>query len=156
MNTVTNTPRPGFTSHIDPRTQDTTYIPCLGATGHRGCGGVRGTCDGCGQWVVKTDKGRILDMTTVEPYHTACWAPSHVCDAQRAAGHAEAVAARIASGEIMKGATVVVVKGRKVPVGTVGRVVWLGEDGWGKARVGFVTDDGVKHFTAAVNVEATP
>ena len=49
-----------------------------------------------------------------------------------------------------KGAKVRVVKGRKVPVGTVGTVFWLGAGNYGE-RVGIVDRDGVKHWTAADN-----
>lgn len=62
-----------------------------------------------------------------------------------------------------EGRAVTVVKGRKVPVGTTGTVFWYGPDryapapSWGppKMRVGFTTPEGVKHFTAASNVEVT-
>lgn len=53
-----------------------------------------------------------------------------------------------------RGATVKVVKGRKVPVGTEGEVFWLGDKGWGYS-VGFKTVEGDKHFTAVTNVEST-
>jgi hypothetical protein len=56
---------------------------------------------------------------------------------------------------VQVGKTVKVVKGRKVPVGTVGRVFWMGEDQYreGQMRVGIATADGSKHYTAATNVE---
>ncbi len=52
-----------------------------------------------------------------------------------------------------KGRTVKVVKGRKVPVGTVGECFWMGSNDFG-ARVGIKDASGNKHFTAASNVEA--
>jgi hypothetical protein len=52
-----------------------------------------------------------------------------------------------------KGRTVKVVKGRKVPVGTVGECFWVGSNDYG-ARVGIKDATGTKHFTAASNVEA--
>jgi hypothetical protein len=41
---------------------------------------------------------------------------------------------------VRKGKTVKVVKGRKVPRGTVGKVIWVGDGRWGK-RVGLATSD---------------
>jgi hypothetical protein len=60
----------------------------------------------------------------------------------------------------LKGAKVKVVKGRKVPVGTTGEIIWYGETQYGM-RVGLVADtaDGEKSgdplWTAADNVEVT-
>ena len=58
---------------------------------------------------------------------------------------------------VQVGKNVKVVKGRKVPVGTVGRVFWMGDDKFtpGQIRVGLVTADGAKHYTAATNVEVS-
>ncbi len=55
----------------------------------------------------------------------------------------------------LRGRIVKVVKGRKVAKGTEGEVFWVGEDRFhhGAQRVGFKTDAGDKHFTAAGNVE---
>lgn len=56
-----------------------------------------------------------------------------------------------------------VVKGRKVPIGTTGRVTWMGiwryskgPDTWGLStvvRVRITTEDGEKYFTDVKNVE---
>lgn len=51
-----------------------------------------------------------------------------------------------------KGRFVRVFKGRKVPIGTQGRSFWYGQSAYGY-RVGFITQDGQKFFTAADNVE---
>ena len=141
--TTAPTKRPGFTT-----TRENGYTvsaPCLGAN-HKDSA-VIGTCDGCGWPVAKTDNGRILDMTTGSrgQRQIACWSHCH------AANRAE----KIASGEIIKGATVVVVKGRKVAHGTTGTVTWVGLDSWGKPRIGFRTPEGESIFTAASNVTAT-
>lgn len=55
--------------------------------------------------------------------------------------------------EPRKGRTCRVVKGRKVPVGTVGECIWIGEGRYG-ARVGIKDASGQVHWTAASNVEA--
>ncbi len=48
-----------------------------------------------------------------------------------------------------------VVKGRKVPKGTQGRLFWVGQTRFGK-RVGFNDATGTTHWTAATNVEVIP
>ena len=128
---------------------------CFGAN-HRDSA-VIGTCDGCGWPVAKTDTGRILNMTFSDrgARQIACWSQGHECNTEAAAAYAASRAAKIASGEIVKGATVTVVKGRKVALGTTGTVTWIGEDSWGKARVGFRTAEGESVFTAMSNVTAT-
>lgn len=68
----------------------------------------------------------------------------------------EARAAAVAKGEIAKGQTVEVFKGRKVPVGTTGVIFWVADafDGAGITRVGFKTEAGEPHFTDVANVRA--
>lgn len=44
-----------------------------------------------------------------------------------------------------------VVKGRKVPIGTTGKVFWVGETQWGR-RIGFKDSKGETHWTAIGNV----
>ena len=61
-----------------------------------------------------------------------------------------------------KGRTVKVVRGRKVPIGTVGVVFWAGIDGYGTQKIGIATSDRKDAsgryidavFTAAKNCEA--
>lgn len=62
--------------------------------------------------------------------------------------------------EVGKGKLVKVFKGRKVPIGTVGRVIWIGESTFGKGRfakttvrIGIKDAADVVHWTAADNVE---
>jgi hypothetical protein len=55
----------------------------------------------------------------------------------------------------LKGSTLKVVRGRKVPVGTVGVCIWNGEGkkaAWGR-RVGIKDSDGEVHWTAEKNCE---
>lgn len=53
-----------------------------------------------------------------------------------------------------RGKAVRVIKGRKVPAGTAGTVIWYGEGRYGP-RVGIKDPGGEVHFTAASNVEVT-
>ena len=150
--TTAPTNRPGFTATREHGY--TTSAPCYGAN-HRDSATI-GTCDGCGWPVAKTNDGRILNITHSDrgARRIACWSHGHECNPEIAAARAAARAEKIASGEIIKGATVVVVKGRKVAHGTTGTVTWIGEDAYGKPRVGFRTDSGESVFTAASNLEA--
>jgi hypothetical protein len=53
------------------------------------------------------------------------------------------------------GRNVVVVRGRKIPKGTKGRVFWFGPDRFSRGnRVGLETVEGERFFTSADNVEA--
>ena len=54
--------------------------------------------------------------------------------------------------EPKKGDRAVVVKGRKVPKGTVGVIIWEGSNQYGP-RIGLKDDDGKVHWTATSNVE---
>jgi len=149
MSTVT---AKGFTAHTGDAAR---YAPCLGQNHHDAA--KIGTCDGCGLEVAKTETGRILNIVTRGDVtrKVACWSKGHDCDPERAAWYAAHRAELLASGELVKGQTVTVVKGRKVPVGTTGTIVWVGKDSWDKTRVGIRTADGEMVYTAASNVEVS-
>ena len=51
-----------------------------------------------------------------------------------------------------KGKLVKVFKGRKVPIGTTGRIFWIGDGTYGE-RVGIKDDKGETHWTASSNIE---
>ena len=57
-------------------------------------------------------------------------------------------------GVIVKGQTVTVAKGRKVPLGTTGVVFWTGTDSYDTVKAGFRTADGEKFFTAVSNLKS--
>lgn len=87
----------------------------------------------------------------------------HYCDDTMVKIHQEELhnkavqlAAALANGEIVKGQTVEVFKGRKVAIGTVGVVFWVAAepDKFDTIRVGFTTATGEKHFTNIANVRA--
>jgi len=73
---------------------------------------------------------------------------------RKAAADLSRVAAAQRDGRIIKGVTVDVVKGRKVPVGTRAEVTWIGDGGYGP-RVGLLID-GEKVYTALSNVAVAP
>ena len=84
-----------------------------------------------------------------------CWSSDfHVCDTGRSA-HVELVSAyNEANGAILKGTEIVVVRGRKTPIGTEGVVFWLGEDNYGKAKAGIKDAEGNTIWTAVSNLSA--
>jgi hypothetical protein len=130
------------------------YAPCNGI--NHSDGGEIVKCDGCGVEVGKRPDGKLFPIRHVGFYQArkiSCWQGTHRCDPALAALVAAEKAAAIASGEIVKGATVVVARGRKVPKGTTGVVFWTGTDAFDKPKVGFCDAAGVTHWTAASNVE---
>lgn len=56
--------------------------------------------------------------------------------------------------QLTRGKHVVVIRGRKVPIGTCGTLIWVGEGDWGP-RVGIKDAAGNVHWTAASNVQVT-
>lgn len=154
---MTTMTRPTFTAVRDDYGDQ--WKTCRGAN-HKDTGRL-GICDSCGAEVVQVQKDGqrpyLVDTHLAGFYATVtfyCWR-KHTCDPERVERYTAAKTEHIARGEIIKGARVTVVRGRKVPKGTVGTVIWLGEDNWGKARLGLRTDDGETHWTAASNCEVT-
>jgi hypothetical protein len=84
------------------------------------------------------------------------WKAKNLAEAKAAADRA----AEIEAATIRVGKTVEVVRGRKVAIGTVGKVFWIGDTTWGK-KVGIALDDAKNAsgrytnvaFTAIGNVE---
>jgi hypothetical protein len=107
-----------------------------------------GTCDACGASVTRTHRGSIVEQGRY------CFANAHLCDPAMVEMRANETAAKVESGEVVKGATVVVARGRKVAKGTTGIVRWLGEDSYGKARAGLAVEgtQGLV-YTAASNLD---
>lgn len=101
--------------------------------------------------------GATVDATPEVLAAYAAWCQR--VDAERRAAEAAREAATPRFGK-----TVRVVKGRKVPVGTVAEVFWTGRNGfnrsrWGRneiERIGLRLPDGSKVFTDASNVEVVP
>lgn len=130
--------------------------------------GKRFACRGCGEEVffdVNRNGVRYLAERAGQVYEGGVgrWKQPHRHTAEAVARWEEItrqaqerLAQAIANGEIVKGQTVEVFKGRKVPKGTVGVVFWVApeEDGYGVVKVGFTTAEGVKHFTNIANVRA--
>lgn len=143
-------PRPRFIAD-DSHAQ--VAVPCYG-TNHRDSG-VSGHCSACGAPVARKDNGAMYPIVrrgTYSARQMACWSGRHECDPDRVVAHTAATERSIARGEIVRGAPVRVVKGRKVAIGTEGVVFWTGESAYGP-RLGLRTADGTRHFLAAANVE---
>lgn len=113
------------------------------------------THDRCGAEVVRREDGRIFDVELSGFYQArkfSCYHGDHTCDAAGVAAADARRAKAAADGEITKGATVEVLKGRKVAKGTVGVVKWIGNTGYGE-RVGMAVEGNPGLvYTAATNV----
>lgn len=138
-----------FTRDADP-----VSVPCCGI--NHSDRGTSGHCDSCGVAVAKRDDGKVFDIQLRGSYNArkmACWGGTHRCDPERIVAHQAQRELLIERGVIVKGLVVEVFKGRKVPVGTVGMVRWIGTDSFGGQRVGLVVDgtDGLV-YTALTNV----
>lgn len=133
---------------------------CRGAN-HSDMGDV-GWCGECGQLVARVDKpGQpkfLANTHHAGQYQTLtyyCFS-RHECDPERKVAYLAELDRKIAEGQIIKGAEVEVYKGRKVPVGTIGVVRWMGIDQWGNERVGLsVAGQDKLVYTAKSNVRST-
>lgn len=108
-------------------------------------------CERCQAKIVQLKNGRLVGTMDLPRYF--CWSPSHVCDPGMVEWVAQQRAAQLSSGEIVKGQTVKVVRGRNVPKGTQGSIFWTGSSAYGK-RVGIRDENGKSWFTYEKNVEA--
>lgn len=102
-------------------------------------------CDSCKGTGHISCQGKPIDILNVFPMS------QEYCDAVEVMNRASKKYRTVQ--EIEKnprGHTVRVVSGRKVPIGTIGRVFWVGENQWG-VSVGIETPEGRK-FTAITNV----
>lgn len=85
--------------------------------------------------------------------HQAAEAAKRREAAEKARAEREAMEAEWEAATPRKGKTVKVVRGRKIPVGTVGTCIWYGEGQWGY-RVGIKVEGSEEPlWTAASNVE---
>ena len=134
------------------------FVQCIG-TNHSDDAQVA-NCDKCHEdvlLIIRAGKPkRVLNDTRVGlNLKFRCWGSDfHVCDTGRSA-HVESVKAyNEANGAILKGTEVVVVRGRKTPIGTEGVVFWLGEDNYGNANAGIKDAEGNTIWTAVSNLSA--
>lgn len=90
--------------------------------------GLAGFCDDCGAAVLQAAKGQLTDPGRNSKGNQVfqCWLTHH-CDPRLIETRALRDAETLISGRFPKGVEVEVFKGRKVPVGTVGIVKWVGE-----------------------------
>lgn len=127
------------------------------------------TCRYCGrpvEWCTSKAGNRYLAEAAAiyneDGRHIKTIYPAHQCQAtpeERAAvdqAQQAATAEALAKGEIIVGQQVVVAKGRKVPVGTTGTVVWVArfEDGYGVIKAKVEQADGTVFSTNIKNLAA--
>jgi hypothetical protein len=87
-------------------------------------------------------------QVTIDPEQAAMW-KAHLAEAARKKAEAEAEEERLT---VRRGKEVVVVSGRKIKIGTVGRCFWVGQTKFGWS-CGMELADGSKVFTALHNVK---
>ena len=89
--------------------------------------------------------GATVDATpeVLEAYRV--WRDRKDAEARKLAAEREAATVRM-------GRSVRVARGRKVPIGTIGDVFWMGQNQWG-LRCGIRDADGKTHWTAAKNLD---
>lgn len=128
----------------------------------------RGTnCRYCGrevEWLVSKAGKKYLAETapiynedgrqikTIYPAHRCQVTPEQRAEIDQQAKQAHAAA--IESGEMVKGQTVVVAKGRKFPIGTEGTITWIAshEDGFGVIKVRVQKNDGEQFYINIKNL----
>jgi len=118
---------------------------------------VRTVCSDCGSNVQKSitkENKEYLSNGSRSSIHGGTFATAHRCDLWVAQGLIEAgyQSREIARGEVISGATVKVIKGRKVPVGSIAKIFWIGDSDYGFS-VGLILENGEKTFTALKNIE---
>jgi hypothetical protein len=106
--------------------------------------GYKAICDNCGASVVRWVDGndKVKWHTNAGDQHY-CFNNRHECDPAAVEFHQRKMECYI-----RKGIEVRVIRGRKVPKGTTGKVFWvaLEADEWGVKKAGFVTESGEKIF----------
>jgi len=123
---------------------------CSGA--HHNDSGKVIRCEACGREIVKAKKGKINAKPFGNGFIFTCWSEPHICEDANVEGWTSWKNCRIAQGDIVAGQIVIVIKGRKVPIGIVGEIRWIGEDSYGKVKVGIWSNEEM-FFTALSNVE---
>lgn len=124
-------------------------------------------CDQCGERVAKAESkdGKTFTAEFInwsgDEGGNKTFLKGHRCHEDQVARHADTKAVLLSLGYLVKGQEVVVVKGRKVPLGTTGIIFWTAVDngfayGDGTVtRVGFKDAQGTAYFIDAKNVIAT-
>jgi hypothetical protein len=85
-------------------------------------------CKGCGTHLARRDDGKLFGVrryTTEygnERFAYSCYAPTHKCDPERAKRYHEAAQRDIDAGEMVRGQSVIVARGRKIPKGITGTI----------------------------------
>jgi len=117
-------------------------------------------CKGCGTHLARRDDGKLFGVrryTTEygnERFVYSCYAPTHKCDPERAKRYHEAAQRDIDAGEMVRGQSVIVARGRKIPKGITGTITWVGESDWGpRARV--QPQSGDAFFIPTKNLDVT-
>lgn len=140
---------------------------CLGLNHrHHTEGWTQTNCNKCGKTVGKDNgTGRLYAVSYgrgesgFEYTAAVCWKAHTHTDVEVEAWTiymASVATAAHAEGKVIKGDTVEVYKGRKVPVGTTGIIRWMGKDGYDNERVGLsIPGEDKLIYTALSNIRLT-
>jgi len=113
-------------------------------------------CSNCGTRIHKAYSkagNSYWGETPRSSIHGGTFSPAHDCSLYAENDSSLNFQARaIAAGEMIVGQTVEVVKGRKVPKGTISKVLWYGWNGFNES-VKLSLPDGTEVFTNVANVE---
>jgi len=114
-------------------------------------------CDTCkaSVYLVQRDGKTYKVVDDVYPTDTYfCFAQAHACNETSVEFYKFWDAYYEANGKIVKGTEVVVVRGRKTPIGTEGVVFWLGKDNYGNDKAGIKDAEGNTIWIALNNLVA--
>ena len=118
-------------------------------------------CLNCGAEVhiaVTKDGKEYLGEISRKSIHGGNFSPAHRCDLYDANDSSLEFQQRmIEKGQIIVGATVEVIKGRKIAKGTIAEVFWTGRDAYknGNTTVGLILANDEKVFTSITNLQST-
>ena len=118
-------------------------------------------CLNCGAVVhiaFTKDGNKYLGETAYKSIHGGHFSPAHRCDLYDVNDLSLGFQQRaIEEGEIIIGAIVEVVKGRKIAKGTIAEVFWTGPDSFkaGNTTVGLILANDEKVFTSITNLQST-
>ena len=126
-------------------------------------------CSHCGAIIVRAESNAgkiyIANVQYVSSQYADAYSArqkaiytKHDCDPIEVDQYQKRIALAIATGQIVKGQKIEVIKGRKVAKGTTGVVFWIGYQMINGSeivdRVGFKSEDGTTYFINASNIEA--
>lgn len=117
---------------------------------------IRNLCEKCGtevHYAHTKDGKQYLAEYSRKSKHGGNFSPAHRCDLWQENDKAfQTISLYLKDGRIITGQNVEVVKGRNVPVGSKGKIFWIGTNGYG-VSVGIELENNEKVFTYIGNIK---